>query len=403
MGGQVSVVLALASFFLQGMTCALALTLIRRERARVWLLFSGGLGLMAIGRFMVLLWVLGSPPPNNVPHFQLIDFGTSLLLLVGVMGIRSLLSTLGRARDELQRVSEEYRALLESTDDSVYLVDREGRFLYINPRYLSRLGVSAEEAVGKFYGDFHGEEETREFMERVRRVWEKGESERYEHRSLRDGRYFLRTLSPVKDANGKVMAVTVVSKDITDLKKVQLELSFLATHDPLTGLPNRALFMDRLKVAILQAQRSPHPMAVMFVDLDDFKKVNDAYGHRVGDALLRAIGKRLRGALRRSDTVARIGGDEFVVLLPDLKEPEDSGIVACHLLEQLSLPFEVEGRTFEVSASIGIALYPDHGTDPEALIMTADKAMYEAKKRGCGYWIWGLGCLKEKGTQGREG
>lgn len=399
MGEEIVLLVIAVSIPFQVAAAILSLSLYLRTKAgKGWLVISGGLWLMVLRRLMSLFGAFSGHSQGIALGPELVACLTSVLMFAGVVGIRSLFLSLKRAKEEIQRVWEEFRSVIESTDDSVYLVDPEGRFLYVNQRYLDRLGVNSDRVLGKRYGDFHSEEDTTDFLERVRRVIETGQSQRYEHRSLRDGHFFLRTLSPVRDPKGRVVAVTVVSKDITDLKKVQLELSFLATHDPLTGLPNRALFMDRLKLAILQAQRNPHPMAVMFIDLDDFKKVNDAYGHRVGDALLKAIGKRLRDSLRRSDTVARIGGDEFVVLLPDIRKHEDAALVACHLLEQLSLPYEVEGRTFEVSGSIGIALYPDHGTDPETLLMIADKAMYEAKSRRRGYWIWGSGCFEEKGA-----
>jgi diguanylate cyclase (GGDEF)-like protein len=156
----------------------------------------------------------------------------------------------------------------------------------------------------------------------------------------------------------------------------------LALYDALTGLPNRKLLDERLKQAIANARRDKSRLALLFIDLDKFKPVNDNYGHAYGDLLLKEVAQRLHGCMRESDTAARIGGDEFVALLPHVEDSRAAAAVADKILRQLNLPYEIAGHVFEISASIGGALYPDNGTDGKTLIKSADEAMYEAKDAG---------------------
>jgi diguanylate cyclase (GGDEF)-like protein len=165
-------------------------------------------------------------------------------------------------------------------------------------------------------------------------------------------------------------------------RKAQERLAYMATHDPLTGLPNRPLFKDRLTLALTHAKRDQQRLAVMLLDLDHFKDVNDALGHTVGDELLQVISARLRMALRQGDTVARIGGDEFLLLLPGIVRSEDAARIAEKILEAVHQPLEREGRRFRVTVSIGIAIYPEDGDDADTLMRKADEAMYGAKKHG---------------------
>lgn len=162
-------------------------------------------------------------------------------------------------------------------------------------------------------------------------------------------------------------------------KQAELRLQHLALHDALTGLPNRELFRDRLDTALVRAQRQQSRMAVLYVDLDEFKEVNDGFGHAIGDLLLRQVAERLTSCVRESDTVARIGGDEFVVVLDAIHTPEDAVLVAEKIRAALAGPFELARHRVLVSSSIGIALHPEDGTDGEALLRRADAAMYEDK------------------------
>lgn len=165
-------------------------------------------------------------------------------------------------------------------------------------------------------------------------------------------------------------------------KQTQTWLQYLARHDPLTGLPNRELFHDRLQTALTRARREQGRMALLYIDLDRFKQVNDGLGHATGDLLLRDVGARLQQCVRESDTVGRIGGDEFVVLLPTIDALDDASLVAEKIRHALSRPFEIEGHQIQISSSIGISVHPEQGDEKQQLIQHADRAMYGAKERG---------------------
>ena len=173
-----------------------------------------------------------------------------------------------------------------------------------------------------------------------------------------------------------------LASTVTAFVQAEKNVRNLAQHDVLTGLPNRRLLSERLQQAIGFAKRQGHSLALIFHDLDNFKPVNDTYGHRAGDVLLQEVAKRLRDCVRETDTVARLGGDEFVVLLPSISGRDDALFVAEKIHDALLLPFDIEGHTVSISTSIGIAIHPDHGDTEEALLVNADDAMYSAKQDG---------------------
>jgi len=403
-----------------------------------------------------------------------------------------------------------YRSIVESTSDSIYIVDRECRYCFINQRHMSRLGLPAEKIIGNLYSAFHTPEESRNFLEKTEEVFATGQSIHHEYRSARDNHYFLRTISPIQKQNsdGTIAGVVVVSKDITvqkqkekalreseekykniinniedgyleidsdwntlffndawlniigysreefaalnlrrlidtetakqlakifksiyetgipsrggefllkrkDGEKINVEISSslipdtndkpsirnlirdvteqkkavetirrLAYHDPLTGLPNRLLFKDRLNMAINIAKRNKQYLAVMMLDLDKFKDVNDRLGHHIGDRLLQDVGTRLSISLRKGDTVARMGGDEFLILLPEIKKIENSTMLARKVVDAFQKPFVIDGNEIHITTSVGIAIYPEHSEDADALVKNADIAMYKAKDSG---------------------
>jgi diguanylate cyclase (GGDEF)-like protein/PAS domain S-box-containing protein len=299
-----------------------------------------------------------------------------------ILGVGHDITERKQREGELRESEEKYRSLVEFTEDSVYLVDRNKRYLFINEKYLSRLGLPRDNVIGRAYGDFHSNEENKEFSEHIEQVFATGRFIQYEHRSRRDGKYFLRTLSPVKKPDDSIEAVTVISKDITERKQVEEELTYMVTHDSLTGLPNRMLFNDRLSLALAQAQRNKRMVAVMLLDLDYFKNVNDTFGHNVGDQLLRAVSNRLRGIFRREDTVARVGGDEFLVLLSGIGRLKDAATVAQNILEAFHKPFSFDDHELLITTSIGVVIYPHDGVDADMLLKYADIAMYRAKDKG---------------------
>jgi diguanylate cyclase (GGDEF)-like protein len=178
------------------------------------------------------------------------------------------------------------------------------------------------------------------------------------------------------------MAVQSIFRDITERKLAEAHLEFLANFDSLTGLPNRRLFFDRVGQALLNAKRQEHMVGLLFLDLDRFKEVNDSYGHAVGDLLLKEVSERLAHSLRLSDSVARMGGDEFTVILTKIVEPEDAAIVAQRIVDNLAKPFLLDGHMVSIGVSIGIGIYPIDGEDPDTLLKKADTAMYWAKEAG---------------------
>jgi diguanylate cyclase (GGDEF)-like protein len=176
--------------------------------------------------------------------------------------------------------------------------------------------------------------------------------------------------------------VVIVVRDVTERTYAEEQIKHLAYHDALTGLPNRLLFKDRLTVALSHAQREHTRLAVLFLDLDRFKVINDSLGHNIGDQLLQAVAARVQSCVRESDTVARLGGDEFTIMIPSLVRSEDAAPVAQKILEAVRYPFHLDGREFYITTSIGISLYPEDGMDAETLIKNADTAMYQAKEQG---------------------
>jgi diguanylate cyclase (GGDEF)-like protein/PAS domain S-box-containing protein len=192
--------------------------------------------------------------------------------------------------------------------------------------------------------------------------------------------------APIHDARGQVIGAVMVLRDVTAARALAERVSFLALHDSLTKLPNRTLFREHLQQAIALATRQIHQTGILFLDLDRFKHTNDTLGHAAGDGLLKAVAERLRGCVRASDTVCRQGGYEFLVLLPHITDRYQAEMVAMKILEALRAPYLIESHEVNVSASIGIAIYPDDGLEVEDLLKRADEAMYLAKHRGRDTW-----------------
>lgn len=274
---------------------------------------------------------------------------------------------------------------VEQSPVSVVITDTNGIISYVNPRFTLATGYTAEEAIGRKPTILKTElTEERVFIE----LWDtlvKGQTWSGEFVNRRkNGELFQEEahIAPVFDAAGVVTHYVAVKLDISERKKVEERITHLAQHDALTDLPNRPLFSDRLEQAVALARRDGTGLALMFLDLDSFKPINDTYGHAVGDLLLQEAARRMRECVRASDTVGRIGGDEFVVLLHRIESESDALTVAEMLRQALCRPFELAGQRLEISCSIGIAIYPDHGADEIELAQSADSAMYRAKREG---------------------
>jgi len=256
----------------------------------------------------------------------------------------------------------------------------------VNQQFASQLiDTTPADIIGKSIWDFFPREEADARYAVVKWVFENKKTKSIEVRVPRpDGdRYYLTTVKPIFNDQQQVEYIICISKDITERKRMEEELKRAAQYDSLTNLANRTLFSDRLQYAITQAKRERMNLALILIDLDKFKPVNDTYGHSAGDLLLNAVARRMQSCVRESDTVGRIGGDEFVVLLPTIDAPEDAVEVAEKIRHALNMPFQVEGYpTLHISSSTGVAIYPDHGLDDVRLLKSADDAMYDAKKGG---------------------
>jgi diguanylate cyclase (GGDEF)-like protein/PAS domain S-box-containing protein len=284
------------------------------------------------------------------------------------------------ARASLARSDETYRALLDSTEDSIYLVDVACRYLFINKPHAARLGIAGGDPGERAYADAHSAEESAQFASIIASVVRTGNSERQEYLSARDGKYFLRTFSPVKLRDGRVGAVTVVSKEITELKRLEQRMQALSTKDELTGLYNRRGFAGLADHRLKVAERQGSDVTLLFADLDNLKTVNDTFGHLAGDRTIKDAARILAKACRESDVVARLGGDEFAILLADSALEAAAGIIA--RIELLVGAHNAAGGGPALSLSVGVGSCTGvESCSIDELIARADAAMYESKLR----------------------
>lgn len=291
--------------------------------------------------------------------------------------------------EELRRQGEEKLRKLsravEQSANAVLITDRDGTIEYINPWFTKITGYTSEEIVGKTPGILKS---SQTHPETHRRLWDtllSGKEWRGElHNTKKNGELYwcLEAISPLKNEAGEITHFVAITEDISERKQTEQTIRHLAFHDELTGLPNRRLFRDRLTQAVAAGQRSKNTFALMLLDLDHFKTVNDTLGHDVGDALVKIIGERLHDSTRKGDTLARMGGDEFALLATDIAHPEDVAHLAKNLLEILRQPITVHGRELYLSTSIGITLFPEDSDDVDGLIKNADIALYRAKDMG---------------------
>ena len=288
-----------------------------------------------------------------------------------------------RAADALRASEARFRTLAETAPCAIIIYQGED-FRYVNPAAASITGWDRDQLTGKDFWDLVHPD----FQYLVRgkgRARPRGVDAlaRHEFKILRrDGEERWLDFSAGAIEYGGRPAVLGIAFDVTERKRAEEQIKELAYHDALTGLPNRLLFNDRLSVAVAQAHRSASRLAILFLDLDRFKVINDSLGHSLGDRLLQEVAERLQAGVRQGDTVARLGGDEFILLLPGIGRAEDAAKVAEKILETLKVPVRLESRELVVTASIGISLYPEDGFDVESLIKNADTAMYRAKEQG---------------------
>jgi diguanylate cyclase (GGDEF)-like protein/PAS domain S-box-containing protein len=305
--------------------------------------------------------------------------------VAGLIGVITDVTRYNETERALEASEARFRVLTESSLDLISVLDAEGRILYQSPALRHLLGYEPAETVGRDLAKLIHRDDLEHTRAAFRRIIETRQSvEPVEFRIRhRDGMW--RTFESLGTnclANPHIHGVVFNSRDVTDRKVIQQRIQHLAYHDNLTGLPNRSLLQDRLAHSIARAERTHRKVAILFIDLDNFKNINDTLGHDVGDELLRQVSRKLSECVRLEDTIARQGGDEFIVLLDSLEEGRGASVVAQKILNSLRQAFVLGGTEQHVSGSIGIALYPEDGRDPQTLLKNADTAMFHGKGLG---------------------
>ena len=286
--------------------------------------------------------------------------------------------------EQLARTLKELERIMNAFPDLHFVVTHDGKLARWNSSFEKFLGLAHDDLLNAQITSFIFEEDRPRAMEEIKQAIEQGQRSAEIRLVKRDGVpiSFLCNCAAIKSEDGVETNILVEGRDISARKAMENQMEHLAHFDQLTGLPNRALFSDRLQQALAIAKREKERMALMFVDLDEFKPINDDLGHDIGDQLLQQVAQRLQGCMRESDTAARIGGDEFLVLLPQIEVAQDALTVSEKIRLALYQPFNVGGETLRISSSIGVAIYPEHGAEERVLVKNADIAMYHAKKIG---------------------
>ena len=316
-------------------------------------------------------------------HFPSWAIAVLTVIVVAMVVVRIL------AESRLKLERDLLGAFLEHIPEYVYFKDRTSRFIRVNKAMAVHFGLGdPTEAIHKTDADMFSSEHADRALVDEQRIIETGEPiiNIEEKETWPDGRedWVLTTKVPLKDRRNRVIGTMGISHNITERKQAEARIRYLALHDTLTGLPNRLVLTDRLGQAIALAHRNQRTVAVLMLDLDRFKSVNDSYGHHVGDCLLELVAARLKGCLRESDIVARLGGDEFVICLPEVEDTHGVAQVAEKVLSVLAQSFDVKSWHLHIGASVGICQYPKDGETAEELLQGADAALYESKKKGRG-------------------
>jgi len=355
-----------------------------------WLLTTAALGFFVLA--FILYFFLNRLIVRPVSHIKEVADQIAQgdpkvkVQLVRTDEIGVLANAINTMSDSLRSRSSLLSATLESTADGILVVDLEGKILSFNRKFLAMwrasdpiIRMNDQEQASAFATDQLKDPES--FFKTVEELRVQPHAESYDIIEFKDGRFFERYSQPQR-IDGACVGRVWSFRDITQQKRAEEKLNYLANFDSLTALPNRTLFYDRLEQAIRRAPWHKRSVAVMFLDLDRFKNINDTLGHPLGDLLLKAVAECLTHCVREGDTVARLGGDEFVLILDDLAQPRDTLRIAQKILRTLSNSYNLKGQEVFITASIGIAVYPNDGKDCETLLKNADAAMYRAKDQG---------------------
>lgn len=285
------------------------------------------------------------------------------------------------------RTDQIFEGIVETIREPLLVLDRDLRIVTASRSFYEFFKVKPEETVGQFIYDLGDKQwdisKLRELLETILPQQTAFDNYEVEHDFVTIGRRtLLLNARQIEREVGKERIILLAIEDITERKKYEEKIQQMAFHDSLTGLPNRKLFSDRLGIVLAQARRNKKKVGIVMLDLDNFKDVNDTLGHDVGDTLLKAVAERLSVILRKSDTVARFGGDEFVLIFPDMEAIEEAIQVVQKIIDRFNKPFLIDTHQLVVTTSIGIAVYPNDGMDEEILMKNADIAMYQAKQAG---------------------
>ena len=285
------------------------------------------------------------------------------------------------------RTDQIFEGIVETIREPLLVLDQDLRVVTVSRSFYEFFKVKPEETVGQFIYDLGDKQwdisKLRELLEKILPQQTAFDNYEVEHDFVTIGRRtLLLNARQIEREVDKERIILLAIEDITERKKYEEKIQQMAFHDSLTGLPNRKLFSDRLGIVLAQAKRNKKKVGIVMLDLDNFKDVNDTLGHNVGDTLLKAVAERLSGTLRKSDTVARFGGDEFVLIFPDMEVIEEAIQVVQKIIDRFHKPFLIDTHQLVVTTSIGIAVYPNDGMDEEILMKNADIAMYQAKQAG---------------------
>lgn len=308
---------------------------------------------------------------------------------IRMLGAHTDITDLKETEKEITRLTKEYEKVFNGTQDAMFLIKvlENGTFQYIrnNLAHQNKTGILLEQIMNKFPQELLGKEMGDIVSENYRKCVVASKSITYEEELNLPGgdRIWLTTLTPIVEED-KMSYIVGSATDITERKKLEMELEKQANYDKLTGLPNRRLFFERLERLILESDRYNMQFALLFIDLDGFKEINDNYGHEVGDEVLITVGKRIQKCIRKSDTAARMGGDEYAALLLDMEDKQATEIVVEKIHKALQEVMHIGQNECYVNSSIGVALYPYNGEDSETLLRNADSVMYEVKRNGKG-------------------
>ncbi|MGB3366623.1 MAG: diguanylate cyclase [Acidaminobacteraceae bacterium] len=308
---------------------------------------------------------------------------------IRILGAHTDITDLKETEREILRLTNEYEKVFNGTQDAMFLIEVLGKnnFIYSrnNAAHQIKTGISLEEIMNKSPQELFDTEMANKLINNYQRCLDAEKSITYEQglNLLMGKRIWLTTLTPIIE-NGSISHIVGSATDITERKKMELKLARKANYDELTNLPNRRLFFERLDQMIVESERDGKKFALMFIDLDGFKYINDNYGHEVGDQVLKMVGKRLLQCVRKSDSVARMGGDEYTVIIRNIKDRSDVVIIVEKIHKDLQKDIIIEDIKCRVNSSIGIAIYPDDGLDSNRLLKNSDSTMYEVKGNGKG-------------------